>query len=250
MRLSQQKLFDQLEQRRKATTYAFRPVFPERPSVHPRGTLAHFADQIGRTSEALIAQFADAGLPGLTPSLRLLEEHKEQLLDYLRAKHSAAAVLYEEQEPNPLSLVVVQDITAEIVAHLAREPQLLYQLAPRKFEELVAKLLEQQGCDVTLTKATRDGGYDILGRVKHGPASLLFLAECKRYAPENKVGVEVVRGLYGVTEIQKANYGLIITTSTFTRDAKEETLRIGPRIQLAEYDDLCSWLASTSRGGA
>ena len=224
--------------------------FPERPSVHPRGTLAHFADQIGITSEALIAQFADAGLPGLTPSLRLLDEHRDKLLDYLRAKQSPAAVLYEEQEPNPQSLVVVQDITAEIVAHLAREPQLLYQLAPRKFEELVAKLLEQQGCDVTLTKATRDGGYDILGRVKNGPASLLFLAECKRYAPENRVGVEVVRGLYGVTEIQKANYGLIVTTSTFTRDAKEETLKIGPRMQLAEYDDLCSWLARTSRGGA
>lgn len=182
--------------------------------------------------------------------MRLLEEHKEQLLAYLRAKHSPAAVLYEEKEPDPLSLVVVQDITAEIMAHLAREPQLLYQLAPRKFEELVARLLEQQGCDVTLTKATRDGGYDILGRIKHGPASLLFLAECKRYAPDNKVGVEVVRGLYGVTEIQKVNYGLIVTTSTFTRDAREETLRIGPRIQLAEYDDLCSWLASTSRSGA
>lgn len=250
MRRSQQKLFGQLEQRRKATTYEFRPLFPERPSIHPRGTLAHFADQIGGTAEALIAQFAEAGLPGLTPSLRLLEQHKEQLLDYLRAKHSPAAVLYEEKAPDPLSLVVVQDITAEIVAHLAREPQLLYQLAARKFEELVAKLLERQGCEVTLTKATRDGGYDILGRVKNGPTSLIFLAECKRYSPENKVGVEVVRGLYGVTETKKANYGLIVTTSTFTRDAKAETLRIGPRIQLAEYNDLCSWLASSSPSGA
>lgn len=253
MRRSQQKLFDQLEQHRKATTYTLRPLFPlfpERLSVHPRGTLAHLADQIGRTPEALIAQFEDAGLPGLTPSMHLLEEHKEKLLAYLRAKYSPAEVLYEEQAPNTLSVVVVQEITAEIVAHLSKEPRLLYQLAPRKFEELVARLLEQQGCDVTLTRATRDGGYDILGRIKNGPASLLFLAECKRYAPENKVGVEIVRGLYGVTEIQKANYGLIVTTSTFTRDAREETLRIGPRMQLAEYDDLCSWLASTSKSGA
>ena len=107
MRRSQQKLFDQLEQHRKATTYTFRPLFPlfpERPSVHPRGTLAHFADQIGRAPEALIAQFEDAGLPNLMPSMRLLEEHKEKLLAYLRAKHSPTKVLYEEQAPNALGL--------------------------------------------------------------------------------------------------------------------------------------------------
>lgn len=254
MRRSQKKLFGQLEQRRKATTFPFDPFdsfsrFLENPSEYPRGTLGHFADQLNRTPDHLIAQFENAGLPGLTASFRLLEDHKQQLLDYLKAKHSPATLLYEAPSPTALNLVVVQDITAEILAHLAREPQLLYQLAPRKFEELVARLLERQGCEVTLTKATRDGGYDILGRIRNGPASLMFLAECKRYSPDNKVGVEVVRGLYGVTEAQKANYGLIVTTSTFTRDAQEETLRIGPRMQLAEYDDICTWLSGTISSG-
>lgn len=126
----------------------------------------------------------------------------------------------------------------------------MHDLDSRKFEELVAKLLEDQGCEVTLTKRTRDGGYDLFGRMKAGPTNFVFLAECKRYAPHNKVGVEVVRGLYGVTEMQKANLGLIITASSFTKDAHEEKLRIGPRIDLKEFSDLCSWLSAYSNVGS
>ena len=104
-------------------------------------------------------------------------------------------------------------------------------------------MLEDNGCEVTLTKRTRDGGYDIFGRIKGLIASPVFLAECKRYAPDNKVGVEIVRSLYGVTEAHRANLGLIITSSSFTKDAREEKLRIGDRIDLKDFRDLCSWLS-------
>ncbi len=124
---------------------------------------------------------------------------------------------------------------------LAKEPHTVYQLGSRKFEELVAKLLEDQGCEVTLTKQSRDGGYDIFGRINSGPVPLVFLAECKRYAEKNRVGVEVIRGLYGVTEMQRANFGMVITTSSFTRDAREEKLRIGHRMDLKEFNDLKDW---------
>lgn len=119
----------------------------------------------------------------------------------------------------------------------------MHKLDPRRFEELVARLLEDQGCEVTLTKRTRDGGYDIFGRLKGAIASPVFLAECKRYAPGNKVGVDVVRGLYAVTEIQRANIGLVITSSSFTKDAIKEKIQIGSRIELKEFNDLCSWLS-------
>jgi restriction system protein len=136
-----------------------------------------------------------------------------------------------------------------LLQRLAHSPSLLFQLEPRKFEELVARMLEDQGCDVTLTKRSRDGGYDVLGRMKSGPADLLFFAECKRYGPQHKVGVEVVRGLFGVTESYRANLGLVITTSSFTKDAIREKLRIGPRIDLKEYGDLCTWLKPYRRHG-
>jgi HJR/Mrr/RecB family endonuclease len=125
---------------------------------------------------------------------------------------------------------------------ISKSPNLLYQLAPRKFEELIARLFKDRGYEVSLTQSTRDGGYDLLAKIYDGIVSTVVLAECKRYKKENKVGVEVVRGLYGVTEAHRANQGLIITSSYFTKDAQEEQIRIGNRIGLRDFNNLVEWL--------
>lgn len=251
MRLSTKKLFKQLEDRRKAMPVLTDPMvslFPERPSAYQKNSLGFLADQLRMPAPALIEQFGNAGISGLTPEHRIADSHKSSLLNYLRAKHSSPSRrIYVDDRPIKQQILVVQDITNELLTELARQPRLMHGLDPRKFEELVARLLEDNGCEVTLTKRTRDGGYDIFGRIKGLIASPVFLAECKRYAPENKVGVEVVRGLYGVTEIHRANLGLVITSSSFTKDAHEEKLRIGDRIELKEFNDLCAWLSPYER---
>lgn len=230
MRSSTRKLFKQLDDRRKAMPVIQDPIqrlFPERPSTHPKNSLGYFADQLQIPAEVLIDQFSEAGVNGLSPEHRITESHKSALLEYLRAIHSSSPkVLYVDDKPIEQQIVVVQDINDELLVHLARQPNLMHNLEPRRFEELVARLLEDNGCEVTLTKRTRDGGYDIFGRIKGLIASPVFLAECKRYSPDNKVGVEIVRSLYGVTEAYRANLGLIITSSSFTKDAREEKLRI------------------------
>ena len=245
MRKSQNKPTGRLKQQMKTVLQVpLRAFAPEEVhSLHPSDTLGYLADQLRMPSALLLAQFQSAGISGLTPSHNISQDDKAALLNYLRIQHSSPAEkIYEDPAVVDSKLIVVKDITNELLRQLAAEPSLMHQLEPRKFEELVARLLENQGCEVTLTKRTRDGGYDIFGRMNTGPASLIFLAECKRYSPENKVGVEFVRGLYGVTEIKQANFGLLITSSTFTKDAKAEKIRIGSRIELKEYQDLCVWL--------
>lgn len=252
MRSSTRKLFKQLEDRRKAMPVfegPLRGVFEENPSVHPKTSLGYFADQLELPVDLLIDQFSEAGISGLSIEHRITESHKSALLQYLRSNHSSPPkVIYADDKPIEQQIVLVQGITNELLANLANQPALIYNLESRKFEELVARLLEDNGCEVTLTKRTRDGGYDIFGRIKGQIASPVFLAECKRYAPDNKVGVEVVRGLYGVTEARRANLGLIITSSSFTNDAREEKLRIGDRIDLKDFRDLCSWLLPYGSG--
>lgn len=253
MRRNALKAFQQLEDSRRAKALktdslnqSLKALYPEYPSVYPKDTLGYFADQLRMPTEILIEQFSKAGITGLTLEHRITYTHKFTLLGYLRAAHAPSKSLYVDSKPIEQQIIVVQDITRELLSQLGKQPNLIYQLEPRRFEELVARLLEDQGCEVTLTKRTRDGGYDIFGRLKGSIVSPVFLAECKRYAPHNKVGVEVVRGLYGVTEIQRANLGLIITSSSFTNDAIEEKMRIGSRIELKEFNDLCAWLAPYS----
>ena len=89
-----------------------------------------------------------------------------------------------------------------------------------------------------LTQQTRDGGSDIIVTYSLGGMPYLVLIECKKYSPNNKVGVSLVRSFLGVQMDQKANKGVIVTTSTFTRDARVFAERQNHLITLLDYNDL------------
>ncbi len=125
---------------------------------------------------------------------------------------------------------------------LVDNPELIFQFSPRAFEEFVASVFEEEGYKATLTPITRDGGYDIYLQ-QHGDfGRLLYLVECKRYDPNNKVSISVVRDLYGVVETEKVNGGFIVTTSSFTSDAIAFAARNGSRMNLIDYLKLSTWL--------
>jgi len=138
----------------------------------------------------------------------------------------------------------VAEVNDELIRHLAKHPELLYDLHPWRFEELVAELLRAQGFEPTLTPRTRDGGRDILAARSDALGSLLYLVECKRYGPKNKVGVEVVRAIHGVTNSERATKGVIVTTSFFTKNAIDFATPLKYGIGLHDFETLKSWLAS------
>jgi hypothetical protein len=136
----------------------------------------------------------------------------------------------------------LSEINDELIKYLAQHPEKMHDMEPRKFEELVAAIFRAKGYDVVLTPRTRDGGFDMRAFHRNDVGFFLTLIECKRYLPEKRVSVGVVRGLYGVTEHEKATSGLIVTTSSFTKDAKSFQDQNKHRIQLADQTDLQKWL--------
>jgi restriction system protein len=126
---------------------------------------------------------------------------------------------------------------------LAREPELLREIGPRKFEEVVAELLSRQGYEVQLTPSSRDGGFDIYAAKKEGLGQFLYLVECKRLVPPRKVGVGVVRSLYGTVQSRRATAGVVVTTSHFTSDAQDYRRSLRYQIQLHDFVTLRRWLA-------
>lgn len=139
--------------------------------------------------------------------------------------------------------VDVADINDELIAYLAKHPEKMRDMPARKFEELVAELFKHKGYEVHLTPRTRDGGYDVHAVQRSGIGTMLVIIECKRYAVENKVGVEIVRGLYGVVEQQRATLGIIATTSYFSSDAKRFHNDVQYRLALADFDQMRAMLA-------
>lgn len=146
----------------------------------------------------------------------------------------------------PRLLVSAKTTVESLLAELKKDPALLYQLSPRKFEEVIADLLDRQGFACELTPASHDGGKDIIARCPTPIGSFLLYVECKRYAPEHRVGVSLVRQLLGVVAHDRVSGGLLVTTSSFSAGARDLQATDPHRLTLRDYQDIKAWLAKTA----
>jgi CheY-like chemotaxis protein len=153
------------------------------------------------------------------------------------------AVLYKQSNIPLTGYPVVQSVRDEVKRYFNRHPEKIHTLSPRAFEELVADILNDLGLDVELTKATRDGGVDIYAHLKHEIGAFLMLVECKKWASDRPVGIDVVQRVFGIQQTQHASKALIVTTSFFTPPAKSEATRHSGLIDLKDFKDLKQWLS-------
>jgi restriction system protein len=115
---------------------------------------------------------------------------------------------------------------------------LIKSLSPGGFERLSQRLLRESGFQhVTVTGKSNDGGIDGVGTLQVNPfVSFNVLFQCKRY--QGAVNPSQVRDFRGAM-MGRADKGLIITTGTFTLEAKREARRDGvPPIELVDGDVL------------
>lgn len=153
---------------------------------------------------------------------------------------------------NPISdinniRIDVSEINDWILNELNKKPMKLYQLSPRRFEELIAEIFIRKGYDVKMTPETRDGGKDIYVAKRNDIGNFLYLVECKKYAPNHKVGVGVIRDLYGVLSKEKATLGIVATTSYFTKPAQEFQQNIQFQMSLKNFDSILNWIQDVIR---
>lgn len=78
-------------------------------------------------------------------------------------------------------------------------------------------------------------------------AASKYLIECKRYAEENKVGIQPVRSLYGVVTDEGATKGIIVTTSSFTSGADEFIQRHKWQLEGRDFNGILEWLKKYQR---
>lgn len=147
-----------------------------------------------------------------------------------------------DKEVDESKKLIITDISDEFKKYFKKHPEKLYDLHPRKFEELIASILEDLGFDVELTKATRDGGTDIIASIKNKLWDILAYVECKRHSPENKVGVGIVRKVVGVHALRKPAKSMIVTTSFFTKNSQEEAKIMENDLDLRDYENIKEWL--------
>jgi len=134
--------------------------------------------------------------------------------------------------------------SVQLTSELLRGTVNLYEIPPRRFEELIKSILsEYLDCRFEMTKTTRDGGKDLIGiDSDHGP----FFVEVKRYKKQNKVGVGVVRDFIGAMFLEGVQTGFLVSSSGFTQDAKSAVQMLksksGWKLHLRDANDISAWL--------
>lgn len=125
--------------------------------------------------------------------------------------------------------------------------QAMLAMPPEAFERLAQRLLRAAGfINTKVTVRSGDGGIDGVGVYRLSLVSFPVFFQCKRY--KGSVGPEKVRDFRGAMA-GRGDKGLLITTGTFTADAKKEATRDGaPPIDLIDGERLCELLKDHQLG--
>ena len=124
----------------------------------------------------------------------------------------------------------------------------LQSLPPAGFERFCQRLLRESGFqEVTITGRSGDGGIDGIGILQvNALVSFKVLFQCKKYT--GSVTPSHVRDFRGAMT-GRADKGIIITTGSFTSEARKEAVRDGaPPIELVDGEKLASMLEKLELG--
>ena len=111
----------------------------------------------------------------------------------------------------------------------------------KEFEELVGEAYRRQGYTVREnTGPGPDGGIDLVLK-KDGKT---YLVQCKQWRSW-KIGVKVVREMYGIMTAKRASGAIIITSGIFTQEAK--SFAAGKPFDLIEGKQLADLVASVQK---
>lgn len=193
-----------------------------------------------------VLENSERGVWRLTPRGAAIS--KTEVLDIPRQVHQAS---HASRKAGKNRRTVAEDARQE-AAELAQAldesltwiEELLAKLkaiSPAAFERLCQRMLREKGFSkVEVTGRSGDGGIDGTGVLRLNLLSFQVLFQCKRYS--GSVGPSAVRDFRGAM-VGRADKGLMITTGTFTAEARREAVRDGaPAIDLIDGAGLCEIL--------
>lgn len=132
----------------------------------------------------------------------------------------------------------------EVIQRMGQDPESIYQIHWRTWEQIIAGAYKQLGFTVELTPPSGDGGRDVIATL-NGVGAIRIYDQVKAYAPDRKVELNDVRAMLGVLNLYpNVSKGIITTTSFFTSgiEGPEFQQFIPYRLELKPRDKLLPWL--------
>ncbi|MCY4617669.1 MAG: restriction endonuclease [Chloroflexi bacterium] len=229
-----------------AVADAFSLTAEQRSLPHGEGSQTELAYRTAWARSGLVAAGAIENVSkalwrltpaGLTLTCSEIEQARAEYLERLKADKDSGTAIQDSTDDEEEA----RSWQDELIDHLVR-------VSPKGFEHLAAALLRAAGFDdVEVTGRSSDGGIDGIGT--YHPSGLISFHtafQCKRY--KSVVGAPTVRDFRG-SFIGRSDRGIVITTGTFTREAREEAARPGANpVDLIDGAALCQLLKEHSLG--
>lgn len=240
----------------------------ERRALLPSGQQEVFDNRVGwartymkkagllRTTRRGFFEITDKGLGvlGQKPSnidAKFLEQFQEfREFKALRKERMPGSDSEEEETQTPEEDLegAYQNLRTDLAADLLTQ---IKQSPPSLFERLVVELLVKMGYGGSRKDAgkaigkSHDEGID--GIIKEDRLGLgIIYIQAKRW--ENTVGRPEIQKFAGALQGQRARKGIFITTSDFSRDAKDYASRIENKIVLIDGEQLAQMLIDNNVG--
>jgi restriction system protein len=174
-----------------------------------------------------------------SPNFAYLAHHDARLMEL------ASAVLKQSPEERiDAALSELRDVVAQDLLELiGRAP-------PEFFEKLVLELLHKMGygtsrSDLQRTGGSGDGGIDGIISLDRLGLEKVYI-QAKRW--KSAVGSPEIQGFMGALQLQGASKGVFVTTSAFTREAKQAATKARGSIVLVDGERLSSLMIDNGVG--
>lgn len=235
--------------------------------MNPSGTMTTFANRThwARTylSKAGLLSSPGRNRHQITQSGRSLLESGIERIDLKTLEQFPVYMAWREKESTEQPGAIIQEKPDQMPARATETPEeriekdynsvnsslvddliaAVRSMHPVKFERLILDLLTRMGygagdlANSQMTKTTGDGGID--GIINEDALGLdAVYIQAKRYAPDSKVGRPALQAFVGSLTGEGATKGVFVTTSDFSKEARDYLNKVQHRIVLINGERL------------
>jgi hypothetical protein len=186
-----------------------------------------------------------------------VDKHEQEMRDWLRNYWVGGSPTDAQYEQLPLALeepvalvttqVYAANVTPQLVDALLARPDMIYELSPHVFEELICDRLQAMNLGVERVGGhtyQKDGGIDIVAWPLATPFPFLMAIQAKHHRlSQRKTGPGPVRDLLGIVHTHPFSAGVLVTNTTFTPDAEWIAEQMPMLVHLRDIHDIERWLS-------
>lgn len=183
---------------------------------------------------------------GKVPSAQAREIYRAVALEFAKSRGRTSSAVDAQVDDEQVAPATEAEHT--LINYREAVAATLQALPAAGFERFCQRLLRESGFEeVTITGRSGDGGIDGIGILQvNALVSFKVLFQCKRYT--GSVTPSQVRDFRGAM-MGRADKGIIITTGSYTSDARKEAVRDGvPAIELVDGEKLVNMLEQLELG--